>query len=171
MEKLIKEWKINRNKNNKHNVIVCSRNDFPVFADILLDCQNIAFISIENTEDCAQHYRFANEHYLKDNDNILNIEFDDIEDDIEIDKLTFRTITQEQADKIVDFIESHLDCDFIIHCRAGKSRSQAIFRFMMDFYPSFYEECELNRLNPCLTPNMEVVRKLKRNYYIKNGYS
>lgn len=111
-------------------------------------------------------------HYLFSSDKVLNLNFDDITDVVkEKDKdgndVIYKTITQEQADEIIDFIEKNLNKHTIVHCRAGKSRSQGVYRAIMDCYEDYYGECVYNNINPCITPNMEVVRKVKRAYYQK----
>ena len=41
------------------------------------------------------------------------------------------------------------------------SRSQGVVRFILDTYPDYREHPD----NHCITPNREVVRKLKNEYY------
>ena len=92
--------------------------------------------------------------------NVLNVEFDDIVSDKETfkghpdfdsyDEVTAYGITPETADRIVRFVEEHREDDFVIHCRAGKSRSQAVTRYITEFYPG---HDETNPDNPCLFPN------------------
>lgn len=163
---------------NKSNVIVCSMYDFPQKVEKYggLKNENMAFISIMATDECAKYYlreKYGdnpkdNEHFLPEGPRVCNVKFDDLEEDREFQGYTLRTITEEQADKIVNFIEQNLDKNFLIHCRAGASRSQGVYRFIMDMYSDYYTPCIENELNPCLTPNAEVVRKLKRSYYKKH---
>ena len=69
-----------------------------------------------------------------------------------------------QAYKLALWIDDRLKADdtIYIHCSAGLSRSQAIFRFIQDTYGG---EVNIvgNPNNPCTTPNMHIVRMLKRN--------
>lgn len=166
----------------KANVIVFSKHDFvSSVGDIIKKFPfSTAFISIECTEECSKYWMEEerdisdNEHFLESSYNILNIDFDDLDDDKEYqtkngNKVKFRTINEKQADEIVDFIESNMGKDIFIHCRAGSSRSQAVYRFIMDMYPEVYGECIENRDNPCMSPNMKVVSELKRSYYRKHG--
>ena len=82
-------------------------------------------------------------------DNVLNVDFGD--DD---------SMTAEQAEQIVDFINRNIGKNFYIHCSAGKSRSQGVVRYMLDVYPDI--EWETRQDNPCITPNYHVVCMLKR---------
>lgn len=52
----------------------------------------------------------------------------------------------------------------LVHCSAGASRSQGVVRYILDTYPDI--EWMTRDDNPCLTPNMHVVRMLKRAYYV-----
>ena len=162
-------WKEHRNDNSKRNTFAVNRYIFPEIVDMLSDCKDIAFISISETKDCIAYNKFDDyEHYLKDSDNVLNIDFDDLERDFYFESYHFKAITDEQARQIYDFSMRHFDKHIICHCRAGKSRSAAISEFLLQMFPDNYEECEANRLNVNKTPNGEVLRKLKRIYYEQN---
>lgn len=127
---------------------------------------DVAYISISATPDCARVViNDVNEisHYIASSDNVLNLNFDDVIEDIkgkdnDGKDVLYKAITEEQADKIISFIEKNLDKHIIIHCRAGKSRSQGVYRAIMDCYGDYYGECPYNNINPCITPNIEVVR-------------
>lgn len=82
-------------------------------------------------------------------DNVLNIDFAD--DD---------SMTAEQAEQIVDFINRNIGKNFYIHCSAGKSRSQGVVRYMLDVYNDI--DWETRADNPCITPNYHVVSMMKR---------
>ena len=142
--------------------IVSNKKDFPMICNLTKNCTNIAYISIESTEKCAKFCKFShdNTHYLENSENVLNIEFDDVEEDNEVAK----SITEEQAKTIVDFIYKHIKLrnHFIIHCRAGQSRSQAVYKFIRDIAGDIYEPVSININNPCLTPNNKVLTMLKR---------
>lgn len=135
---------------------------------------NLAFISIVGTDECQKYYLEEEEkHWFSSNHkNVLNLEFDDISEDIVYKGHLFRTINETQCDNIIDFITNNLEKDFIIHCRAGKSRSQAIFRFMADCFPLYFhiDESALKN-NPCLTPNFGVLSKLKHKFVEKIGFN
>lgn len=159
------------NSEGKHNVLVFSKKLFPIVAEKCKGRNDIAYISIDATDECAEFYLLEdNFHYLPSDDNVFNVDFDDLDADREYKGHVFKAISQEQADEMVGFIDKNTDKHIIVHCKAGQSRSQGVFRYIMDCYPDFYEECEENKVNPCITPNAEVVRKLKRAYYKKNGF-
>ena len=133
-----------------------------------------AFISIIGTEECRKYYLEEDTNHWFSNcteDNVLNLEFDDVNEDIVNWKgHTFYGITDEQAEQIVDFIEKHKGKNFYISCRAGKSRSQAVARYILDMYGKEYgynEKESCRKENPCKTPNINVLTKLKRTYYKK----
>ena len=115
--------------------------------DRMLDDTNVegltdeAFISIIGTEECLVHYLDEpyTEHWFKtDHTNVLNLEFDDVDHDIEYKGHLFKAISKEQAEKTVNFIEANLGKNFTIHCRAGKSRSQAIGKFIFGAYKEHF---------------------------------
>ena len=160
------------------NVIVYSHSDFDKFcvnnnitdANVEMN-SDYAFISIIGTKQVIEDYlgEHGTCHYFNENhSNVLNLDFDDVGKDRDFNNISFKTISEEQARECVDFIESNLSKTFVIHCRAGKSRSQAFFRFIVDMYEE-YKNCKGNLDNPCLTPNQEVIRKLKRVFYIKHN--
>jgi hypothetical protein len=65
------------------------------------------YISIIGTPECLNYYLDEGDtkHYFKDHQNVLNLDFDDIGDDVLYNGHLFKTITMEQAEKAVDFIE------------------------------------------------------------------
>lgn len=134
--------------------------------------ENSAFISIIGTKECQDHYLNEKEdHWFSSgkSNQVLNLEFDDISNETFSWKgHIFNGISSEQAKEVVDFIDSNINCDFYIHCRAGRSRSQGIVRFMLDMYPTKFEEGRQLE-NPCISPNYYVVKQLKRAYYEKNN--
>ena len=126
----------------------------------------IAFISIIGTPECQEFWlEEKEEHYFKQSHpNVLNIGFDDIpRDQVEWKGHIFYGLREEQADEIVEFIERNLGKDFWIHCRAGQSRSQGVVRYILDCYPEI--EWITRPSNPCVTPNIDVVAKLKRKFW------
>lgn len=105
--------------------------------DTNVDNLNYAFISIIGTEACNKYYLEEDVKHWFDNShtNVLNLEFDDIAyDTIDWKGHTFSGMTDEQAKQTVEFINKNSDKNFIIHCRAGFSRSQAVGRFINDIY-------------------------------------
>lgn len=101
-----------------------------------------AAISITGTRHVKDAYgegfEAADRHLFPDGArNVLNLDFDDIDRpsmDIGNGRVALG-ISPEQAAQVVEFIESHKDCDFYIHCHAGVSRSRAAAQFILDAYP------------------------------------
>lgn len=99
--------------------------------------------------------------------NVCNVEFDDITEDectytgTELDcykTVTAYGITPETAERMVRFIDDHRGMDFVVHCRAGRSRSQAVIRYITEFYPEY---TETNPDNPCVHPNIHTYLGLR----------
>ena len=162
------------------NVLVYSHHDFDKLCESL-DMNDstihmfndLAFISIIGTPEVLSKYLHEeNTKHLfnTDHDNVLNLDFDDVEKDQTVCGIQAKAITEKQAEKCVEFIENNLGKTFIIHCRAGKSRSQAVSAFITQMYDE-YKDCPGNPDNPCLTPNMGVLSALKRILYKRLGYS
>lgn len=170
-------WIKDRNVFGKKTIIVVNRWDFNNCVDMTINLHDIAYISISASEDCAKY--FLNDiteasHYLQNSQNVLNLNFDDVTEDIvtknEDGKLViYNAITDGQAKQIIDFVDNNLDKHIIIHCRAGKSRSQGVARSIYDCYSDNYAVCQYNIYNPCITPNPDVVSKIKRAFYNKNS--
>lgn len=112
--------------------------------------KDMAFISISH---CG--HIFNSNH-----SNVLNQEFDDITEDCIYNKVKLRAMTQEQAAEMLEFIESNIGKEFVIHCYAGVSRSQAVRVFITAMYQGYAE----NDISAA-TPNVHVLAMLKRAYY------
>ena len=123
----------------------------------------IAIISINNTVDntvdwtteylpIMNYTKYDNEDYnYAVKDNVLSLRFcDDSED-----------FSPELAMIIIEFIQKHPWCDILVHCIMGKSRSQAVCRFILDTWPDNYEYAR-KKENPLRTPNYHVLSTLKR---------
>lgn len=132
---------------------------------------NMAFISIIGTEECLKYYldESNTRHYFKDHPNVLNLDFDDISTDVNYDGHIFRTMSMEQAEKTVDFIEKiiHSGVECIEgHCRAGMSRSRAIFEFIYRLCNDKGIEVEYEDRNDYTTIlNQGVLRRLNHAYW------
>lgn len=107
-----------------------------------------------------------NHWFSEEHDNVLNVNFDDITEDRRTFDLvdyggegtmTAYGITPETADRIVRYIDNHRNMSFLVHCRAGKSRSQAVTRYIADFYGHAIS----NHENPCITYNSHTYVALK----------
>lgn len=150
---------------------ICKKNGWN---DDNVDSKNdIAFISIIGSANCLKFYleEDASHWFASNHNNVLNLEFDDISGD---KKVTWKghemtPMSENDAEKCVNFIENNIGKTFIIHCRAGKSRSQAFFRFITDFYKDVYSTDCGRKTNPCLTPNIFVLRLLKKAFYKKHN--
>ena len=141
--------------------------------------ENVACIEICATPDVLDYYgdRFslADKPWFVERKNrplpknVLKLHFDDITEEVRVigDGKFAWGIKPDQAKRIVEFIDGNIDKDFYIHCHAGKSRSQAIVRFILDFYPD--HDWETRPENPCHTEliNWRVYSLLKS---IKCGY-
>lgn len=160
-----------------NKILVFSHGEFDKFCmennynDDNVDKQNnIAFISIIGSDNCLKYYLHEDaKHWFQQNhNNVLNLEFDDIEEDIYFDGYLLSSFAIKDAQKSINFIENNLGKTFIIHCRAGKSRSQAFFRFITDYYSQYYSKNCGRIENPCLTPNIKVLSSLKEAYEKKH---
>lgn len=135
---------------------------------------NMAFISIIGTEECLKYYldESNTRHYFKNHPNVLNLDFDDISTDVNYDGHIFRTMSMEQAEKTVDFIEKiiHSGVECIEgHCRAGMSRSRAIFEFIYRLCNDKGIEVEYEDRNDYTTIlNQGVLRRLNHAYWKKH---
>jgi hypothetical protein len=142
---------------------------------------NIAIISINNGKDAGTDDEY---HVCKDTDNVLNLNFDDIDpmaldlsDDTETytyiqkyngKETTIEFFTNDMAKHAVKFIEDIIEnnkldgVDFYIHCSAGVSRSQAFVKYIKNVYD--FIDWETNPNNPCMHPNGFVFQKLMQAY-------
>lgn len=131
---------------------------------------NFAFISISASDSCALGLWDSLDettHYLNDNSNlnVCNVNFDDVNEDETFTnergiEYSASAISINDAKKIVTFVKDNIGKHFIIHCKAGKSRSQAVAKFIADCFNDTYQFNIYNLANPCNTPNIEVKSKL-----------
>lgn len=130
-----------------------------------------AFISICCSKDCEMYWNGwteedNNRHWFeKEAGNVINLEFDDVTHfteflchDDEKGKIYAHGISDEDAKRLHDFIWRNQGKNFIIHCRAGMSRSQAVCRYITDVFEGYETRVE----NPCRYPNIFVLNKLHR---------
>ena len=105
---------------------------------------------------------------MPDSEHVLNVEFDDIATDTETmeDGTIIRGMDDETADKIVAFIDKYAGHDIIVHCKAGKSRSQAVVTYVLDHYPELYKKSRINIMNPPVfyMVNQHAKQKLREAY-------
>ena len=133
---------------------------------------DIAVISINNGKDAGSD----EEYHCCHGDNVLNLDFDDIDPvALELDEtaetylhktkhgdIIIQFFTDEMAKKSVEFIEKYKDRNFFIHCSAGISRSQAFVKYIKNVY--FETEWMTNPDNECEFPNGFVYSKLMNAY-------
>lgn len=135
---------------------------------------NMAFISIIGTPECLKYWldESNTKHYFKSHPNVLNLEFDDIGEDVMYNGHHFKTMTMEQAEKTVDFIEEMIKRGVKKiegHCRAGYSRSRAIFLFIYRYCMENGIEVEYTDRNDYTTfVNQGVLRRLSHAYWKKH---
>ena len=128
--------------------------------------ENAAFISICGTPDCQEQIIQEREYHYFDIEHpqILNLDFDDITRAQEPipghEGLFCFGIGEWQAYDAVQFIKNNLGKDFYIHCRAGKSRSQAFVRYILDMYDGLYDFI-IRPENPPINYNQYVLSELK----------
>lgn len=135
---------------------------------------DIAIISINNSKSVGSIEEY---HICKNADNVLNLDFDDIDPEPlglsnDIENYTYKyqdgtevilqLFTDAMAKKAVDFIEKNKNKNFYIHCSAGVSRSQAFVRYIQNVYCD--KDWETNPDNPCEFPNGFVYSKLMQTY-------
>lgn len=136
---------------------------------------NMAFISIIGTLECLTYYldEGKTKHYFNDHPNVLNLDFDDIEDDVMYNGHHFKTMRMEQAEKAIDFIEANINNGvtmFYIHCRAGYSRSRAFGEFIYRYCKEHDIEVEYDDRNDYTTMlNSGVLRRLNHAYWKKHN--
>lgn len=140
---------------------------------------NMAFISIIGTPECLKYYldEEKTKHYFKDHQNVLNLDFDDIGKDVLYNGHLFKTITMQQAENAVDFIENMINDGIekvFVHCRAGFSRSRAFGEWIYRYCKEHDIDVEYSDRNDYTTMlNQGVLRRLNHAYWKKhniNGY-
>lgn len=135
---------------------------------------NNAYISIIGTPECLNYYldEGNTKHYFKSHPNVLNLEFDDIGDDVMYNGHHFKTMTMNQAEETVDFIEKVINNGVNTiegHCRAGFSRSRAIFEFIYRYCKENNIEIEYEDRNDYTTMlNYGVLNRLEHAYKKKH---
>lgn len=115
----------------------------------------VAFISINDSVGSEPYFKKAHP-------NALTLFFEDIVEPIESME-NFKLFSDEQAIKLVNFIEKNKDKSFIIHCEAGISRSGAVGQFINDTYKNMTDE-EFKKQNKYISPNQYMYHKLIKAY-------
>ena len=142
-------------------------------AQNVLDKENLVLISISEP---GEHYKYSilSKEEVQGFKDVLQIEFWDIEEDFG----DYKIITDEQAKIIQNFILVNLQKDsetrFIVHCKAGKSRSAAVGRAIEcikffgigDEAKYSYKTCFNSEISAhsIYTPNLTVFDKIVKDY-------
>ncbi len=91
--------------------------------DMAARADTYAVISIQDTHTNGFGFQFSENEFCK---GVLTLYFDDIFQETDGAVL----FSDEQAEQIIDFIESHKSVDtLLVHCYAGQSRSRAVGAF------------------------------------------
>ena len=125
--------------------------------------ENFAVISITNP--------FTQDAIIKNSDNLmglLRLNFDDIEKDEIRNHVKYKTISNEQAKEIVDFVNSVKDkVDLlIVHCEAGVSRSVGVAAAVSLILNGSEEEFFTR---PSYYPNMKCYRTVLEAFGVSNA--
>jgi predicted protein tyrosine phosphatase len=161
------------------DVLISSKKEFERNLSHLDDikvekCTGSAFISIlcpkiKEINDSLPDIFSDNEHFFKENhSNVLNIDFWDIDEEINTNKGKLLPFTLEQAREIINFIENNHHKDFYIHCHAGISRSAAVGYFIRDYYDWIDKERFDKLYSGTKSPNVCVYSLLKKAYEEKH---
>ena len=136
---------------------------------------DMAFISIIGTPECLKYYldEGKTKHYFSDGHlNVLNLDFDDIDCYVDYNGHLFKTMSMEQAEATIDFIENMVRMgvgEIKIHCRAGYSRSRAVAEFIYRYCKENDVDVEYDDRNDFSTLlNQGVLRRLNNAYWKKN---
>lgn len=111
--------------------------------------KNVAIISISEPSLKGE----KGYHYLKNNKNVLNLDFHDIDEPCK----DYTHFTKEMAKEIIDFVNKNEDKKtLIIHCHAGISRSGAVGLAINEYLGQDYKE--FKKQNPQVIPNTLVTK-------------
>lgn len=120
-----------------------------------------AFISIISPDQPVEKHYFE-----RDTPNVLNLEFDDADEEIEKayrhSASPVHLFSVEDANRIIDFIQSNIGMDFYVHCTAGVSRSGAVGYFIRQITDADYDS--FLRINTQINPNGYVLKILNEVY-------
>lgn len=122
---------------------------------------NCAFISIIGTKNCLECYlnEKSTKHWFKENhSNVLNLEFDDIDEDIKVNGILYKALSAKQSLQLYEFIENNLGKTFFVHCRAGKSRSQAVAKFINELVDKYVIIHKANTVNSGVMKRLHIIR-------------
>lgn len=147
----------------KNNIFVLSRDRFKKEISQLSEHQFLAtaFISIHEPKNkIIGGYVEAWPTILEESENVLNLWFNDCEEDLpDVEAVLF---DEEMGQKLINFIEDNKDKkQWILHCTAGISRSGAVGEFLADYFGIAYHL--FKRDNSQVKPNT-LVKNIMRKY-------
>lgn len=153
----------------KNNVIVVSRFRFKELVSTLTEDQkrDTAFISIHEPLGSSGKELFggASETILNTADNVLNLWFDDAEEDYPLlngEKCVL--FTDDMAQQVYDFVlENSTKKMFLLHCTMGKCRSGAVGDVISEYLGINY--FDFKRSNPIVDPNTLVKILLRKKFF------
>lgn len=115
---------------SEHHLVICfNREDFEAYASKGLD-PNKAYIEIYSGP-------LGRPILKSESDNVIFMDFEDYPENVRFPNSRYQptnpTITHEQAERLVLFIDKHknLGHDFVVHCDAGVSRSQQVSEYIL----------------------------------------
>jgi len=113
-------------RESKHKVAVFNREDFEKYVKDGA-CENEAYIEIFSGP-CGRPI-------LSEIARWIALDFEDYPENVRFPESSYQptnpTITHEDAERLVKFIEENKGLDFIIHCDAGVSRSQQVAEYIL----------------------------------------
>lgn len=107
----------------------------------------------------------AKPHFKSNHPNVLNLFFDDVDRDIEVEgEGTAIAFTEEMAEEVFNFVFNNRDMEtFVVHCTAGISRSGAVGEFINNYFGQDYKE--FIKQNPYVHPNGLVLSRLNKHLW------
>lgn len=135
-------------------ILAVSENEFPALYQQFCQKPNWKFISIQSSD--AKLIDWPPE-------NVLTLVFDDTH----ITYGALQPFMGYHAGNIIRFVSQHHDCNFIIHCTAGISRSGAVATFLHEWRKAEnygVSDEQFARNNPHILPNQLVLKVLRGAY-------
>lgn len=139
----------------RHLIFACNHNQKYAIISINEEGKIIP-ITYQRSEDCIDFIQLC---------------FTDTEEDVIVtDKIRYHTITDNQADLIVEFVENNKEkVDyFIVHCHAGISRSSGVAKALYEIYNNDKDTIDDDeRFLPNKTVYEKVIHSYQRKEYLK----
>lgn len=119
-----------------------------------------AFVQIQSQFD-VDHSPECAFYFQKPNGHVISLCFDDVTESLQHEKYGILDyISEEQADRLFEFIAKHKKKNFIVHCHAGISRSGAVAKFICEY--KGLSEKEFTKMNLYAHPNIMVLQRLRK---------